>query len=137
MQPVVFAKYSPTEEHTFYGTVHLGSPMLESSYVRAVGSKLKLYTDLKLKLDVADPRSEMSAGYEYHLRVEQGPPNPATGQPDTIPYTTLRGKFNSDGRIIIGLDQLTLGGQAHLKVCASMLHAARDYRFGFGVEVHH
>ena len=80
---------------------------------------------------------QIMAGYEYLLRTEIGPPNPHTGAPDQIPYTTLRGKFDSHGKIIVGLEQLTLGGQARLKLCAAMNHSARDYRFGFGMEVNH
>lgn len=80
---------------------------------------------------------QVSAGYEYMLRVEPGPPNPRTGKPDNIPYTTVRGQFESDGRILVGIEQLTLGGQARLKLCAAMNHSRRDYRFGFGMEVNY
>mgnify|MGYP006902749648 CR=1 FL=1 len=52
-------KYSVEGGHTFYNTWHVDAGMLESAYVRAVGTKLKLYTEMKLKLDSTDPTSEV------------------------------------------------------------------------------
>jgi len=137
VQCQVLSKYSPDSEHTFFNVLNFPNPNLSSSYVRTIGDKLKLFSELTLMLDANDPLTKVAFGYEYLLRVEAGPPNPKTGQPDNIPYTTVRGQFQHDGTVNVGLEQLTLGGQARLKLSAQMQHARRDYRFGVGLEVNY
>ena len=55
----LFGKYSPSSDHTFYNTLHWPNANLTSAYVRNVGDKLRLYSELFMTLDINDPMSKV------------------------------------------------------------------------------
>lgn len=61
--------------------------------------------------------------------------NPRTGQAEFIPYTTMTMQCKQDWTIDVLLEQLAVGGQAKLKIAASLNHPKNEYRFGVGFDV--
>lgn len=59
VQCQVLSKYSPDSEHTFFNVLNFPNPNLSSSYVRTIGDKLKLFSELTLMLDANDPLTKV------------------------------------------------------------------------------
>lgn len=79
----------------------------------------------------------MAVGYEYVLREVPTGGKRSDGTAEYVPYTIMKGQLKDSGRMVVGLEHMTLGGQAKFKVCSSMQHAQRDYRFGVAVELNY